>query len=240
MNTGVRVLGLIPARGGSKGILNKNLIKLCGRPLIAYPCRQARLTKLVDETLITTDSQEIVRTAEEYGIRAPFLRPAELSQDKSLVIDAILHALDWLKKNEGKEFDLVCLMQPTAPLALAEDYDAAVQLAVGRNSDTVITVYSCGVHHPAMMYRLTAEGEAMSYEEPSPIKQMRRRQDLPDVYIRCGITYVFRTELLRSKRTLYGDRIHALVVPEERGSMDINEPLDLVKAEAVMTHLGLG
>ena len=232
-NNKPRILGLIPARGGSKAIPKKNITPLAGKPLISWVCKAAMECRLFDEIILSSDNDEIIEVARSCGVNAPFKRPEELARDDSLVVDVIYHALKWLKDEQGKAFDFVCLIQPTVPFAEAGDYTRAIQKAVEKNADTVISVYPCEQQHPAIMYTLDTDGRADWFLKDSE-NRMARRQDLPPVYMRSGIAYVFKTSLIFEKKTLYGNSIYAIEVPQERGMMDINTPFDLKLAEALL------
>ena len=121
-----RILALIPARGGSKGIKDKNIIELCGKPLIAYSIDAAKNSKYIDDILVSTDSEKIAEVAKKYGARVPFLRPYELATDTSTTLDVVLHAIDYVNKEE-KKYDTLILLQPTAPLRKTEDIDSAIE-----------------------------------------------------------------------------------------------------------------
>lgn len=227
-----KVLGLIPARGGSKGIPGKNLVLLAGRPLVGWVCEQALRSRLIDEVILSSDSDEIIAVARSFGVVAPFKRPAELARDDCLVIDVILHAVKWLKENQGKVFDYVCLLQPTSPFGRATDYDRAISVALEKDADTVVSLYRCDQVHPEIMFILHEDSRAEWYTRDPGVDRMARRQDLPPVYVRSGIVYVFRTSLVVEKRTLYGEKLYAIEVPRER-SIGIDSPHDLRVAQAV-------
>ena len=203
-----QVLGFIPARIGSKGIPRKNLVPLAGKPLVAWVCETARRCRFLSDVIVSTDSDEIIAVAQACGVRAPFLRPEALGEDTTLVIDVILHALHWLKDHEGREYEWVCLFQPSSPFGLPSDFDRAIELAVEKNADTVISVYKGDRIHPAYtMYSLEPDGRACWYLGGAEINRMARRQDIQPVFVRSGTVYVFRTALLLDRRTLYGDTI---------------------------------
>lgn len=231
-----KVLGLIPARGGSKGIPGKNSVLVAGRPLVSWVSEEGSKSKLLDEVIISSDNPEIMEVSKSYGVRVPFVRPAELIGDETLIIDVIIHAVKWFQKNEDKFFDYVCLLQPTSPLGKATDYDQAISLAIEKDADTVISVYKCDQQHPAIMYTLNEEGRPEWFVKNLGWQPMARRQDLPPIYMRSGIVYVFRTSLLLQKHTLYGERLYAIEVPIERGAVDINSPMDLTIAEALIRY----
>lgn len=232
-----KVLGLIPARGGSKGIIDKNIIPVLGKPLIGYACEAAKESKCLDELILSSDSEKIISVAKNFGVDAPFKRPDELAKDDTLVVDVIHHALVWFETNREITFDYVCLIQPTAPLAIKEDYENAVQTAIENDADTVITVYKCGQLHPSIMYTREDSGEVDWFVKSLDWTQMARRQDLPPVYMRSGIVYVFKADQILLHRELYGDRVFSIEVEEKRGAVDINNEMDLKIAELFLSEI---
>jgi len=232
-----KVLGLIAARGGSSGIKDKNIIPVLGRPLIGYACEAAKKSKCFDELILSSDSEKIISVVKDYGVDVPFIRPDELAKDDTLVVDVIHHALKWFEAHRETTFDYVCLIQPTAPLALTEDYENAVQTAIENDADTVIAVYKCGQLHPSVMYTREDSGEVDWFPESLGWNQMARRQDLPPIYMRSGIVYVFKADQILHNRNLYGNRVFSIEVEEERGAVDINNEMDLKIAELFLSQM---
>ena len=228
-----KVLGLMPARGGSKGIPGKNVAELCGRPLLGWAAEEAGKAGLLDRLVISSDDPEIIAAATAWGLEAPFVRPAELASDTALVVDAIAHALNWFREHEGVEYEHVCLLQPTNPLVLAEDYDRSVDMARRTGADTVITVARCGQQHPAVMFELDQDGRAEFFARRLGWDRMPRRQDLPPLHVRTGLAYVFRSAPLLASRHLYSGSVYAVEVDADR-ALDINEPLDLEIARVLL------
>ena len=228
--TGANVLGIIPARHGSKGLPGKNVKLLCGKPLIAWAAEAAIASSTLSEVMCSTDSQEIAAIAEQVGLSVPFLRPGELAQDDSLIVDVLCHALGWFKEF-GREFDYLCLVQPTSPFITARDINAAVKMAVEKDADTVITGYDCGQKHPSTMFTLGDKSE-VNWITPTE-KRMARRQDLKTVYIRSGLVYVCKADMILNKKTIYGEKMFVLEVPESR-SMSIDTEFDFRIVEALM------
>jgi CMP-N,N'-diacetyllegionaminic acid synthase len=189
--------------------------------------------------ILSSDSKKIISVAKGFGVDAPFIRPNELAKDDTLVVDVIHHALKWFEINRDTTFDYVCLVQPTAPLAIKEDFENAVRTAKENNADTVITVYKCGQMHPSIMYTRQASGEVDCFVKNLGWNQMTRRQDLPPIYMRSGIVYVFKTVQILNNKDLYGDRIFSIEVDEERGSVDINNEMDLIIAESILSKRNL-
>lgn len=232
-----KVLAIIPARGGSKGIKNKNIINILGKPLISYVCNAAKKANCFDELILSSDNKKIITTAKKFGIDAPFIRPKELAKDETLVIEVISHALKWFEKKRKITFDYVCILQPTAPLAKKEDYEKAVKMAIENNADTVITTYKCGQLHPSIMYTREKSGKVDWFVKKLGWKAMSRRQDLPPIFMRSGIVYVFKSSMIINDKKLYGDKIFSIVVDEARGSVDINNSFDLKVAELSLLEI---
>ena len=140
MYSGKKILGLIPARGGSKGVHKKNIAPLAGKPLMSWCYEAAKDSDLLDQIILSSDNDEIISVAKSLGISVPFVRPAELARDDTLVVDVIAHALEQ-ELERGNHWDYVCLLQVTAPLVQPTDYDKAIQKAVEQDADTVISVF---------------------------------------------------------------------------------------------------
>ncbi|MCI0730285.1 MAG: acylneuraminate cytidylyltransferase family protein, partial [Chloroflexi bacterium] len=135
----MRVLGLIPARGGSKGVPRKNIRLLCGKPLLQYTAESALAARRLSRVILSTEDEEIAEVGRRCGLDVPFLRPAELAQDDTAALPVVQHALRWLEA-QGEWFDAICFLQPTCPLRRAEDIDACITLLEERNADTVVSV----------------------------------------------------------------------------------------------------
>ena len=173
-----RVLALIPARSGSKGLPNKNIRPLHGKPLLAWPIMAATNSRLVDEVVISTDSPEYAEIGRSYGARAPFLRPPELASDEAASIDVILHALDLLAADD-RHFHYVILLEPTSPLTDADDIDGALERLdqVSDRADAVVGVSQLVTTHPAFAVRVAQDGLISPYNAPD-FRHLARRQDL--------------------------------------------------------------
>lgn len=222
-------VGLITARGGSKGLPGKNIRYVAGKPLIAWTIEAARRAQGLSRVLLSTDDSEIARVGAEWGAEVPFLRPAEFAQDTSSHISVVNHALDWLNAHGG-EPELLCLLQPTSPLRLASDIDAAIQLAADRAADAVIGVARME-HHPYLARQLQPDGTLVELVR-TDIKYLRR-QDLPPAYIINGAIYINRTTSLRKEQTLFPPGALGYVMPPER-SVDVDTALDLVVVEHLL------
>ena len=227
MISGKRVLGLIPARGGSKGIPRKNTIPLAGKPLLAWTIEDARKAKSLDRLVLSSDDAEIIAEAKRWGCDVPFVRPAELAQDTTPGIDPVLHALQ-----ELPGFDYVVLLQPTSPLRTAEDIEATIGRCAAAGAPACVSV-TANKEHPALTFKLGA-GDALIPLLPES-ERKATRQDYPQVYRLSGAVYVARTEWLLQTRTFVTSETVAYVVPAER-SVDVDDTMDLLLAETLLTR----
>jgi len=222
----MNALGIIPARGGSKGVLRKNIRLVGGRPLIAYTIAAAQGSELLSHFVVSTDDLEIARTATELG--APVLmRPSELAADDTPMVPVVRHAL----AEVGLAFDAVAVLQPTTPLRQAGDIDGALRLLGESGADSVISVYQVEDHHPARMYRLE-QGRLVPYDIEPPA---RLRQGLPVVYHRNGAVYACRRGLIEDGQTLIGLDTRPYIMPRDR-SLNIDDEFDLAIAECLLTR----
>ena len=221
----MRVLGLIPARGGSKSIPRKNLVDLGGVPLIQWTI-QAALGSNLERVVVSTDDDEIAEISKSLGAEVPFKRPAELSSDQTLSIDVVLHALDVLEK----DFDAVMMLQPTSPFRTSIDIEGAIKIIDGASS--VISVVPVEGTHPARM-KFVEDGVLIDPPFAETIENMPR-QELRPMYIRNGAIYLTRISDLRH-RTFKGALSRALIMPKER-SINIDTGFDLALARVALSN----
>lgn len=234
----MRVLAVIPARGGSKGVHRKNLALLDGHPLIVFTIAAAFAAgDVISEVLVSTDDDEIAVVAREAGASVPFTRPAELASDTARSSDVIRHAVEFVEARDNQQVDWVLTLQPTAPLRGADDIVAAVELAASDpHCDSVISVVEVVDSHPVFIKKLVD-----GYIEPFCVEEVEgiRRQDVdPPAYKRNGAIYLTRRSVLESGE-LRGRRQRAYVMPPER-SVNIDAPLDLVVAETLLADSASG
>lgn len=201
----MKVLGLITARGGSKGVPRKNIRFLCGKPLLAYTAETALKATSLARVILSTEDEEIARVGSKYGLEVPFMRPPELAQDATPSHLVVCHAL--LMMQERHEFfDAVCLLQPTNPLRRAADIDACVNLLVESDADSVISILPVPhEYNPKWVFWLDVNNKmtlCTGGKEP-----ITRRQDLPPAFHRDGSVYVTRTETILKRGNLYGEHI---------------------------------
>ena len=217
-----KVLALIPARGGSKGINVKNIIELEGRPLISYSILAARDSKYIDSTVVTTDSKEIADISKMYGAEIPFMRPKELAGDRSTTLEAVLHALRLLKQ----KYDILILLQPTSPLRTGQDIDAALETFIKNGCRALASVSE--VHDsPVLMRRVKDNGE-MEKLLTNNYNSTIRRQDMPAIYRINGSIYINSIESI-DENTSFNDNLIAFVMTKEH-SVDIDDYSDLAIA----------
>lgn len=217
-----RILALIPARSESKGIKNKNIIDLCGKPLIAYTIEATKNSLYIDDIVVSTDSKLIAEIAKEYGADVPFMRPEELAADHSKTMDAVLHAISELKKL-GREYDGLILLQVTSPLRSSEDIDGAIEKFYKSNEDGLASVSL--VNDNPILVRTISGGVLMPLLD---ISSTCRRQEMPLYYRVNGCIYINKISELSSEKS-FNDNSVPYIMPPER-SIDIDEWKDIVVA----------
>lgn len=227
MAEGITVLGVITARGGSKGIPRKNLNPLCGKPLIAYTIEAAKNSKLLTRCVVSTDDEEIATIARSLGADVPFLRPAELAGDDSTSVDAMKHAITWLQKEQNETYDYAMILQPTAPLRSAADIDACIRMAQETGADSFMSMVELQDFAPEKLKKIDKGQIVPLFGDEG--KQSAQRTTGERVYKRNTAVYLTKTDLLL-KGDLFGKDSRAYIMPRER-SLDINDPVDFELAE---------
>lgn len=237
----MRVLGLVPARGGSRGVPGKNAKDLLGRPLLAWTAERALSAEGLDDVVLTTDDEGLAELGASLGLEVPFRRPDALAADDTPMIETVTHAVQALHA-AGRTYDAVCLLQPTSPARPPRLIDRCLDRLEepapdGRRWDSVVTMVPLPVeHHPSWAWIAAPGGGvvlATGGLDPTP-----RRQDLPAAYCRDGAVYVVRTHTLRAG-TFYGSRVAAVATdPELAVSIDV--PDDWARAEQALRRLGAG
>ncbi len=225
----MNILGVITARGGSKGIPGKNIKFLGGKPLIAWTIEAAKKSKLITHLIVSTDDAGIAEIAKRYGADVPFVRPKELAEDKTPHLPVMQHALRFMEEKLKMIFDAVVILQPTSPLRTAADIDETLAKLVAHPEATsaVSLVAVPDAFHPLKMKKLDGE-RVLPYCMSEP--EGTRRQDFPPVYKRSSAVYAIRRATLLADR-LYGDHIVGHIVPPER-FIDIDTLEDWEEAEA--------
>jgi CMP-N,N'-diacetyllegionaminic acid synthase len=216
-----RVLGIIPARGGSKTMPRKNLREVRGKPLIAWAIEQGQKSAYIDRLILSSEDEEIIRVARVHGGDVPFRRPAELAQDSTPGIDPVLHAL-----REIPGYDYVVLLQPTSPLRTAQDIDGCIEMCVRTKSPSCVSITRCR-QHPFLMYYAGADGSLRPVLPEAA--DFYRRQDYPDVFLLNGAVYAAQTAWLMKNKSFVGEGTLGYEMPPER-SADIDSEADLQAA----------
>ena len=223
----MRVLGVVPARGGSKGIPRKNVRLLAGRPLLAWTAEAALAARRLARVVLTTDDEEIAEVGRRCGLEVPFLRPAELALDDTPTLPVLQHAVAELER-AGDRFDAVCLLQPTSPLRRAGDIDGCIDLLETSGLDAVVSVLPVPPeHNPHWVYFRDGEGLlrlATGEDQPIP-----RRQELPPAFHRDGAVYVTRRDVLMNGNSLFGRRLGGYLADSR--SVNLDTPADWERAE---------
>ena len=234
MGKTIRVLGVIPARGSSKGIPRKNLKLLAGKPLIAYILEAALQAKILDRVIVSTEDEEVAAVAGSYGAEVPFLRPEDLARDEISLIPVVKHAMDYLDK-QGWRADIVVSMQPTSPLIEPGDIENAVNKLIKTGCDSVVSIHQIEQPHPYWAMKLHEDRLLPLYPEGFRFLQ---RQDLPSLYALTGAIYARRRELLErwsGQDFALGEDVRAIIMDREK-SVDINNPLDFPVVEAILKN----
>lgn len=221
----VNVLGVIPARSGSKGIKDKNIRKLNGKPLIAYAIESALQSRYIDEAMLSTDSSVYADMAKEYGASVPFLRSEKNSTDEAKGIDVLLEILEDYEKR-GKRFDNIIALQPTSPLRTCKNIDKAFELFYEKDADSVVSVCECE-HSPLLSNILSHD---LNMEGFIKSDNNLRRQDLGKFYRLNGAIYISKVRTLKETLSFYGKNSYAYIM-EQRESVDIDTELDFEYAE---------
>lgn len=223
------ILGIIPARGGSKGVPRKNIRPLGGKPLIGYAIEAASASRFLTETVISTDDDEIADVSRRLGGSVPFKRPPELATDSATGLSVVQHAVREMEDQRGYKVDVVVLLQPTTPFRTTADIDAGINLLLDTGADSVVSVADVGSYHPLRMKRIVGENILVSYIDQG-YEDLRPRQQLPPVYIRSGDLYISRRAVVIDQNRLVGADCRAYIIPPAR-HLNIDTEYDFWFAE---------
>lgn len=227
----MHILAVIPARGGSKGILNKNIRMFGGKPLIFHAIDQAKQSKFISRVIVSTESDKIASVAKRYGAEVPFLRPAEFAQDKSKVTDAVVHLITRLQKEEKYNPDYIVLLQPTSPLRLVEDIDGAIELLLRRHAGTVVSI--CRTEQ--LLFTKDSK-DCLHLESNKDFLGSSNRQQLPPTYKLDGsMVYVVKTKSFLKYKSFLAGKIVGYEIPRWR-AVDLDEPQDFVAGELIFKN----
>lgn len=225
----MKVLAIIPARGGSKGVKNKNIRLVAGEPLIAYAIESARESQLLTRFVVSTDSPHIAAIASDR--RCPVLiRPPELALDDTPIAPVMKQVLGVCQEQFKEQYDILVLLQPTSPIRSGKDIDAVIRMFDDKRTDAVVSVVAMHDIHPARMYRLSLDNELLPLDQRF---EASRRQDIEPVYYRNGAIYAIRKETFLAKETLMVPNKKAYIMPLEQ-LVNIDDERDLAVAEVLV------
>lgn len=224
------ILGIIPARGGSKGIPNKNIARLNNKPLIAYTIQEALKSQYLDDVILSTDSKDIAECSAKYGLNISSLRPKKLALDDTSSIDVIIYEVQKYESEHNITVDVIVLLQPTAPLRNSTDIDGAISKFIQLNSDSMISVCKISSGHPSHIYYIDNDKLKPIFEE---YRVIQRRQELKPYFLRNGALYISKKSILLEQRSFIIDNLDLFIMPSER-SINIDEPFDLDFADWIM------
>lgn len=218
-----KILAIIPARGGSKGIPHKNIIKLSGKPLISYTIQAALVSKYTDYVMVSTDDDDIAMVSKEFGAEVPFMRPTELASDTAKTIDVIVHAINELDIR-GDKFDIIILLQPTAPLRTSDDIDRAIETFYKHDCNPLVSVSEVD-DHPILIRSI----EGNQLRPLLDISSTCRRQDMPNYYRVNGCIYINMIKDITKNTSLNDNGIPFIM--QRSHSVDIDDLSDIALAE---------
>lgn len=225
-----KVLAVIPARGGSKGLPGKNIRHLLDKPLIAWSINQVQESKYVDEIFVSTDSREIADVAEQYGVKVTDLRPEELSSDTASSMDVILYTIELLEKQD-EVFDIVIMVEPTSPLREPEDIDKSIELLVNTDkAESVVGICEVEGAHPDFLIELNNNFLVPYVNKDFTVK---RRQDITPMFFFEGTVYTSFVNSIKSHKNFYHEKTIGYVVPKWK-SFEVDDKLDFVVIEAIL------
>ena len=228
-----KILGIIPARGGSKGLKDKNIRPLCGKALVGWTIEQAANAKLIDRTILSTDSPEIADIARQFGADIPFMRPAELATDHATTIDVVKHALDVLGNISNDYYDYLMLLEPTSPLREASDLDHMIErLAVIENEFDAIVSVGEVADHPNIVKKIHGK-KLLPFGNADILP--KRRQDYENAYFPYGVGYLIKTDILIKELTFYCRRLSYYKIKRYQ-CFEIDDIYQFLAVESIMRY----
>lgn len=223
------VLCIIPVRGGSKGLPGKNSMELCGKPLIAYSIEHAKQSKYIDRVIVSTESRLLADISEKYGAEVPFIRPEELAEDDSNIMDVLLHAIDWMETRESYFFDIIILLHATSPLRTVKDIDNCIKLLIDKNADNVLSVTESHRNPYFNMVEVNDFGQVALVKNGN----FANRQSAPKVFDMNASIYVWWKDIFKKEKTTFSPKSLIYIMPKER-SIDIDDAIDFKIAEILL------
>jgi len=226
-----KILGVIPARGGSKGVSKKNIRIIAGKPLIAYSIELAKKLAFLYKTLVSTDSKEIAEIAKAHGAQMPFLRPKELAEDETPMLPVLQHAVNFIENIDKVKIDYLLLLQPVNPLRSIEDVEGCVKKIIESGADSVISVSKVDSLHPVLMKKI--EDDLIKPYCLDEIEGTRRQDFKPDAYMRSGGIYITKRDVLMRENSIWGKISRPYIIPKKRG-IGIDDEIDLLIVEQLL------
>ncbi len=227
----MNILAIIPARGGSKEIPQKNIKKLCGKPLIEYTINAAQRSKKINKIIVSTDNKKIAKISKYLGVEMPFLRPKKISADNSPTIDLIRHTIKELKKNEFVP-DIITILQPTSPFRTSQMIDKSINLLKKTDATSVISVTKIN-KHPFLWFEI--QGEYLKSVKKD-VHKFYQRQLFPNIFYPTGAIYTFWTSTLTKYDSIYGSKIKPMIIKDEMQNLDIDNDFDFFVAKMGMKY----
>jgi len=225
MINGKSFLAIIPARGGSKGVPRKNIRLLAGKPLIAWTIEEAKKSKYIDRLILSSEDEEIIDVAKDWGCEVPFKRPNELALDDTPGVDPVIHAINTLPE----KYDYVCLLQPTSPLRKVEHIDGCIEKCINNNADSCVSVTEVD-KHPYWMYELNKTEILVPLFDD---EKLTRRQDAEKVYVLNGAIYIAKSDFILNEKSFVGENTSAFVM-DKISSLDIDSIEDFYFADFLL------
>lgn len=228
---------MIPARGGSKGLVGKNTKPLLGKPLIGWTIEQARCSEYSDMVIVSTEDARIAEVAKEYGADVPFVRPTELAGDSSATVDVLLHALDWFD-DQGEGFDYLALMEATSPLRRDSDIDNAITKLIDNEgiADSLVCLGEIGWQHPSMSKKI-CEGRFIRPYYETKAEKVTRRQDFVETYLPYGVAYLSKVDSFREHKSFYQEKTLAIFLDKWQ-CYEVDDKWDFLCIERIMEEVG--
>ena len=228
MKNNLKILAVIPARKGSKGIPGKNMTKISGKPLIYFTIKNAKKSKYITNIIVSTDCKKIAKISKKIGAEVPFLRPNKLATDKTQTFPVVKHAISKIEKIKYFKFDYIILLQPTCPLRSFKDIDISLKKLITSNSNSITSIVDVGANHPVRM-KIIKKNKLKNYIKQG-FENMKPRQELSKVYIRNGAIYAFKRAVIFKEKALVSKNNLPYLMPKER-SINIDTQEDLILAK---------
>ena len=229
-----KILAITLARGGSKGVKEKNIKSICGKPLIFYTIREAQKSKYIDRYIVSTDSKKIQTISKKYGAEAPFLRPKYLSSDTASSVAPLKHTIKWTEKDEKIRYDIILELMCTNPLKKSKDIDSVIEKIINTKADSVIAVHRLEDHHPIRIKKIIND-KIVNFCLKE--KHETRRQDLkPKAYIRSGSIYALQRDHIMIENLRYGSKnSRPYILPESR-AINVDNNIDFIVAAQIIKN----